>query len=525
VELSGAPVWPTNCSSSTPTRFPSIFVWESGTYALYMRLWCYVTRDAGTTTGKIDLVDGTRGNLAATITINNDSLGVGVLSAWLVVDLPIVGPNTLVPTLTRTSGSGTVSWHGASGWWNGPSHDLGTLAWQPISQAWAAAQKPLDAYVLRRLVEQATYLTANYPRPVVQKWWGTGMYAYAGAGGVEVAVIGRYKVPFGARCPDVDFAVHARGDLLGGGTNQPKLRVKVNGVQVGTDITTTAAWAWYTRTYTYGLTTENVYEVTLEAVFDATNMVSDATRIASFCGYEASTALTAAQLGLPGSDTVPASWSQLQYGKIGARTPIYADKNADGTPVGLAQLVKDMIFLHANRRRRNLVADGTRWAGHVNNDWRSADYALSAPGAANDSRINAIYRWGTTPDLARFIFFPGPGHSEYHAHYCAWLGRTIPVAAWGENLTGGVFLGYGVVSSVWSGGRVYGGAAKYPDLAWGKVADNAFGPGFSGDVLSATPTSVGVSPEPVGTAGFSRDPQYGGQATREKHSDDVLFYS
>jgi hypothetical protein len=123
----------------------------------------------------------------------------------------------------------------------------------------------------------------------------------------------------------------------------------------------------------------------------------------------------AADLGLPGADVVPAAYQPIDDLACAPRSAVVAQNDRIGRRAGLSYLVKNLIWLAANRSAYTMVADWlhrTQHAGHGTNAAGDAMYRNTTVFPYNAQMVGT---WHAAPG-----WFPGtPG----------WADRTNPTNA------------------------------------------------------------------------------------------------
>jgi hypothetical protein len=252
-------------------------------------------------------------------------------------DVLVDGPDTLdiIPGSIGTWAGNVVH---VSAYWKpsvgAPSGITIPSDWGAISQTWATADKAHSTYVLRWLARQANWLMNDRARHA----------AAISLASSYVGLVPQWAVRIASRVPSVTAKVYAKSattqtlylrgflDLSAGGAATPDWETSVS--------ITTTDWAWYSMTLSPGASAARDVLLRLAQHTDTT--------IGSVLIYE--NAPTASNLGLPGAETIPAAFVDLDESSIASRKPILAST--------LDSLVKNMVWL-ASAKVRTLVCEST----------------------------------------------------------------------------------------------------------------------------------------------------------------------
>jgi hypothetical protein len=248
--------------------------------------------------------------------------------------------------------------------------------WSAISQSFYAAGRADSAHALRWLARRANQIASDRQRPVFSFGQGTsGMNAlsfFRVAPGVPSVTVWVY-------CKGTASSV-ASATLYDPATNT---QLATGSVPVPGD----ATWAWRSFSIAMGYATSKVFYASVVAGANV--------QIASVSVEEAP--LTAAALGLPPGETVPAAFVDLDDPSLLGGTPLLADAAYGGSRArGRKALVENMVWLAANKVR-------TVWVTSAFSPWPSYGGAFaSAVYPANGNPLNwqtqDVIRFRATPD-------------------------------------------------------------------------------------------------------------------------------
>jgi hypothetical protein len=300
----------------------------------------------------------------------------GLSSGTVTVDAPDV-----LEVLCKHVGSAPEPYYPTflSAWWETLSSALVPGAtfegWSAVSQNFYAAGRSDSAYLLRWLARKANYLTSDRQRCVYSNS-DNGPGAY-----------GIFRIS--AKLPSVRVWVYAKAsadrnisvvfyDTPGAGLFTTI--IAMGSIAVPGDDT----WAWRSVTIPCGFATGHVVHMSVS---------QPNTSIASVSVEEDQ--YTAAALGLPAGETVPAAFVDLDDALLLGGMPIVADTVYGGSRArGRKVLVENMIWLAANKVR-------TLWSRSVwspGGTYGQAGYLHPANTTPLDFQTLDVVRYRATPD-------------------------------------------------------------------------------------------------------------------------------
>lgn len=253
-------------------------------------------------------------------------------------------------------------------WARNPTSVLGETveAWKAISQAYVQPDRPASAALLRAISNRTLRLIAENPRPIYSHsflwprfptnvtnttWTRVGLWTlrYDDLTAATLRASVRWLVTGNSAGVSVKVTVNGT-DKLTGTTLGPTSTV--DGVYV-TELSTTMASPLSIPSG----------DVKVEAYFRCN---SGATSPPTYCTNVGAVLLgltawqstrTASDLGLPGGDTVPAAYQPLDDDACAPGRSLVAQDDRLGRRAGPYYLVKNLIWLAANRTAHVLVAD------------------------------------------------------------------------------------------------------------------------------------------------------------------------
>jgi hypothetical protein len=281
------------------------------------------------------------------------SPGAGVVAS-LTLTVPAVGAENFSVYGSWVSGSDsepvyidgiTATWDTFDGVVDGVTAND---SWAAISQSFVAVNGAMSSVVLKWLQRRYLLLASHRPRPVLAKWYGGWQDSTTTTRDVTVGI---YKVYVSELVTTVSVALLTK--KTGSGTASARnAKVYVDG-----SLAATIA-AGSSTSYTWSTTTD----VTVTAGWHEIRVDTSITVTSGTCGLKIATisawekAVTAAELSLPGSETVPSAFTPDDSRLVISRAPIRMDKDLQGNRVGIAGLVPGLIYL-ASQRVRHLISD------------------------------------------------------------------------------------------------------------------------------------------------------------------------
>lgn len=271
--------------------------------------------------------------------------------------LRLIGAGAGTYTLLST----TVTWK------RNPTSVLGETveAWTAISQAYVQPDRPYSAALLRALSNRTLRLMAENPRPLFAHSFLWPRISTA-ATGVETRVA-LYSCQHDA--VSTPSLIDTLRFLVTGQNAVCDLRYYVNGVLKWT--VTTGATALVNGAYVLEGFTANAavsvptgdlkLEITAQCTTAAAGAPTYSTNVgAVMLGIQVrQTGRTPANLGLPGADTIPATYQPLDDNACAPGSRVVAQDDKLGRRAGPYYLVKNLVWLAANRTAHVLVADWT----------------------------------------------------------------------------------------------------------------------------------------------------------------------
>ncbi len=266
---------------------------------------------------------------------------------WFSTEVTASVGDVIQVSATYTAGA-TFTVSSLSAWWSPSSVSLPgvtfTAGWFALSQTYCANDRALSTYLLRQLGRTANALVYDRPQPIACSWLYNPAAGVAANYNTVPLVVGRYKVPIGARVTDINIRLRYRISgacsvtcaLSGGGSVSIPLTVTPYGTASGS--ITRAAGAF------------SVEELTL-TVAGSPNYCD----IEHVLVYEA-----ASDLALPGGESVPSNYDPNLDERIVSGRAIRKDD--------IARLVANMAVIWKNRRHRVLVND-CRYSYKENDTW------------------------------------------------------------------------------------------------------------------------------------------------------------
>ncbi len=254
-------------------------------------------------------------------------------------------------------------------WARNPTSVLGesVVPWQAISQSYAIANRPMNAALLRAISNRTLRLMAENPRPIFAHSFIWPRISTAAAGAETRVAL------YSARHNGMSIAPRLVASLvllLTGQNAAATFKIKVN----GSLFATTGAGVPVLIDGVYVIETQPVFsaatvpagdlkiEVTAQCTVGATAPPSYCTNVGTAmlgCTLAQDSVRTAADLGLPGTDTIPTAYQPLDETAINPSRSVVAQDDRLGRRAGPYYLVKNMIWLAANRDSHVLIADWT----------------------------------------------------------------------------------------------------------------------------------------------------------------------
>lgn len=273
--------------------------------------------------------------------------------------LRLLGGPSLANTMTLLSCTVT--------WLPNPTSVLGetVAAWEAISQGYVTADRPLSAALLRALSNRTLRLMAENPRPIFAHSFIWPRISTAAAGAETRVALYTCKHDGLIVTPRIVVPLFW---VLTGQNASVTYRVYVNGTLFRTTVATGTALVdnvYYSRSGTTGGAMGNVpsgdlkIEITAECTVGATAPPTYCTNMgcALIHAHVRQDVRTATDLGLPGADTVPAAYQPLDDNACAPGRSVVAQDDRLGRRAGPYYLVRNLIWLAANRTGHVLVAD------------------------------------------------------------------------------------------------------------------------------------------------------------------------
>lgn len=346
-------------------------------------------------------------------------------------------------------------------------------AWTAVSQSYVVANRSVSAALLRAVSNRTLGLIAQTPRPAFcHSFMWPRRNANTGAGATTEA--GRWIVRTSALQPEPWVTIRPVWQVNGQGAKfrcTAYARVVNTGAWLASVNGTVFATAALVGGSLYSGDATDAIRLKLPAgefieigvgvnIGGGGSLSSDAT--SSYVQHVGATLLgvtitqdapTAAELALPGVETVPATYQPLDDYAASPGRPIVAQNDRLGRRAGMYYLVRNLVWLAANRNAHTLVAD---WVH------RTTAAGYNAPNDAGDG----LFRNTTVPTRSLGAAWPG------YAPVTGWADRAAPVNAYAVNGTGTNHPGHHrngsllarLVCSPMTGGKV-GGIIR-PDLLY-----------------------------------------------------------
>ncbi len=254
-------------------------------------------------------------------------------------------------------------------WLSNPTSVLGesVAPWAAISQSYVAANRPMSAALLRAISNRTLRLVAENPRPIFAHSFIWPRISTAAAGAETRVAL------YSARHNGVSISpqVYATLKLLLTGQNAAAtFKIKVNGSLLGTvgagvPILVDGVYVVEATTI-FGLLAvpagDLKIEITAQCTTGATAPPTYCTNVGAAmlgCTLRQDFVHSASDLGLPGTDTVPAAYQPLDENACIPGSRVVAQNDRLGRRAGPYYLVRNLIWLAANRDSHVLVADWT----------------------------------------------------------------------------------------------------------------------------------------------------------------------
>jgi hypothetical protein len=382
--------------------------------------------------------------------------------------LRLIGASSGTYTLLST----TVTWV------RNPSSVLGETveAWAAMSQGFCIADRAMSAALVRALSNRTLRLMAENPRPIYSHSFIWPRVSTAAAG-TETRVALYSAKHDGITSPSLGY--RARAVVTGNGS-LVTFRLYVNGTlkdsQFGVGPGTTTNGVYITETslpfVSASVPTGDLkIEITAQCTAGATAPPTYCTNVgAVFTGMTIFQGIrSGAQLGLPGADTVPAAYQPIDESACVPGRSVVAQNDRLGRRAGPFYLVKNLIWLAANRTAHVLVAD---W---LHRTTAAAWVEMGTAAFAGDG----IYRNQTLySDIVQALPTWWFENAPQSLDYVPWSDRAAPTNAWNIKDNGPVgAAGHHYIGDVL--GRFYcqpmnGGqiaAILRPDLLYGPRFD------------------------------------------------------
>lgn len=271
--------------------------------------------------------------------------------------------------------------------------DDGVQAWQPLSQFWAAPDKPDTAYHLQKVIQNQANILCETSPTVFCRYFGV---PWTNSG--TPAVVADYRVYVEEFVPSCTLYFYARCyEQNPGDTGQ--VDIYLNGALVTSQVVTSGStpsvelggWALY-GPFTLNTNDAAINKITLEASNIDTPGEGAGVQVAGVYMWE--DAPTETTLSLP--DPVPANYAGNDTDAFIGFFPILAGDDALKTPTvpaGREVWVPDAIWLKVNRRR-TLIEDWRHrflFGAYINGASWQTNSALAPP----VSVVNFYPPWAT----------------------------------------------------------------------------------------------------------------------------------
>jgi hypothetical protein len=332
----------------------------AGKVRLYQLLPGEVSPSADTPYDEIGVTSSTYGPLSFTARIRSGSDPLRFC-------LELIGAGTATYRLHTV----TVLWEVA------PTQVLGeTVArWSAISQSYVAADRSVSAALLRALSNRTLGLLAETPAPLFSHCFLWSRYSSTGAG--SNAFVPTWFVRTSALQPapwvtirprilvtgrDASYHVTAAARVAGSSTYVASASgtVYTTAVDIGGGVYVAEGTDAIRLQLPAGQLLEIRVDVTAGGGSLSTDLTSSYPQFmgASLLGVTITQdAPTAAQLALPGAETVPATYQPLDDLAVAPGRSVVAQDDRLGRRAGLYYLARNLTWLAANRNGHTLVAD------------------------------------------------------------------------------------------------------------------------------------------------------------------------
>jgi hypothetical protein len=256
-------------------------------------------------------------------------------------------------------------------WARNPASVLGetVAAWEALSQGYVQPDRPVSAALLRAISNQTLKLVADNPRPIFTHSFIWPRISTAAVGAETRVALYTLRHDGLTTDPRLRLAIV---ELLTGQNAARTLRVYMNGVlwyehpgiglpQLVSGAYTTMDVAWSGGNYTSSPGGDVKVEITLQCTGAAVGAPSYSSHVGNaLLGVTLWQApRDATTLALPGSETVPAAYQPLDDNAVAPGRSVVAQNDRLGRRAGLYYLVRNLIWLAANRTAHTLIADWT----------------------------------------------------------------------------------------------------------------------------------------------------------------------
>lgn len=237
-------------------------------------------------------------------------------------------------------------------------------AWNAISQSYVAADRPMSAAFLRALSNRTLKLVAENPRPIFAHSFLWPRISTAAAGAETRVAL--YSVRHdGITTPKL---YGSWGFFVLGQNAAVTFKMYVNGTLFATQASNATALVdgvWVNKFLPIGFASGAIptgdvkVEVTAQCTVGATAPPTYCTNVGAVLTHVGVAQLTrtAADLGLPGAETVPALYSPIDESACVPGRSVVARDDRLGRRAGPYYLVRNLVWLAANRTAHVLVAD------------------------------------------------------------------------------------------------------------------------------------------------------------------------
>ncbi len=413
---------------------------------------CGYTRISGTTTtldGRLRLYQLLPGESAPTsLTPYDEVVLTGAVGVDLFFDFTAriqTGDDPLGFCLRLLGVGGNTATHALLSctvtWKRNPTSVLGeTVApWQAISQGYVTPNRPASAALLRAISNRTLGLMAQNPRPIfAHSFVWPRIRTDVLVAETRVALYTQRHDALTGTAPRITVGFPF---LVTGQGAQVRWRVYVNGVFQGTYLNLAPALAsgvYLDEEFpgavvnaVAGAAGDMKIEVTAQCITAATAPPTYCTNVGgALLGCNVHAELFVADLGLPGVETVPAAYQPLDELACSPGSSVVAQNDRLGRRAGPYYLVKNLIWLAANRTKHTLVAD---WLHRTEAAGWDQGGNLAGDGAYRNQTIHA----DKVQALPTWWFEEAPAARDI----VPWVDRPAPTIPWRISDAGHHFVG------------------------------------------------------------------------------------